>query len=66
MNTKRKGTAVAKKGEADKVVVTSIRLDTDTHERFKVYAAAQRRSLSNQLRVLIDEAVAAHDQEKAA
>lgn len=66
MNTKRKGTAVAKKGEADKVVVTSIRLDMDTHERFKVYAAAQRRSLSNQLRVLIDEAVAAHDQEKAA
>jgi predicted DNA-binding protein len=48
------------------MIVTSIRMDTATHERFKVYAAAQRRSLSNQLRILIEEAVNEYEREEAA
>lgn len=63
---KRKGTRGDGKGDTAKVVVTSIRLDSDTHERFKVYAASQRRSLSNQIRVLIEDAIDTHDERAAA
>lgn len=67
MNTKRKGTGGTERGqEQAKLVVTSIRLDSATHSRLKDYAHFERRSVSGQLRKLIDDAVAAHEQEQAA
>jgi hypothetical protein len=67
VDTKRKGTTEARKGTAavkDYVVVS--RLDEDTHRRFKVYAAAQNRSISKQIRTLIQDVVSAHEEEAAA
>lgn len=67
MSTKRKGTGGSKKGEAtvkDFVVVS--RLDEETHRRFKVYAEAQDRSISKQIRFLIKDAIDAHEEEAAA
>lgn len=67
VNTKRKGTAPGEKVTADiKDFVVVSRLDADTHRRFKVYAAAQNRSVSKQIRALIQDAVAAHEEEPAA
>lgn len=47
-------------------IVTSIRLSHDEHEALKALAASQHRSLSGQLRALIEQAVAADPDSKAA
>lgn len=64
MNTKRKGPGAGEKADAATVVVVS-RLSPNTHQRFKVYAEAQRRSVSKQIRVLIEDAIDTEGEEAA-
>lgn len=67
MSAKRKGTRAAVGGtSATKDYVVVSRLDADTHRRFKVYAETQRRSLSKQIRVLIEDAIETYEREEAA
>lgn len=65
VGTKHKGTKSDEKRDAATVVVVS-RVTPTTHAQFKTYAAAQRRSLSKQIRVLIEDAITAHEEEEAA
>lgn len=68
MSTKRKGTGGSKKGTTASVkdVVVVSRISEDTAQRFRVYADAQARSISKQIRFLIEDAINAEEEEKAA
>jgi predicted DNA-binding protein len=44
-------------------IVTSLRLDRETHARLVDYAQSQHRTLSQQLRKIIDELLAAADRD---
>lgn len=48
------------------IAVTSIRIERDQLEAFKRVCEANRRSVSAQLRWLIDESIRLHEQEQAA
>jgi hypothetical protein len=51
----------------DPATITVVsRLTPATHELFKEYAYTQRRSISKQIRVLIEDAVGTEEEEKAA
>jgi hypothetical protein len=48
------------------LAVTSVRIERDTLDRFKAMADAHRRSVSQELRWLIDRALADHEEARAA
>lgn len=47
------------------LAVTSVRIERDKLERFRELAAANRRSVSQELRWLIDRAIAERQQQEA-
>ena len=47
------------------VAVTSVRIEQDKLDAFRKVAEAERRSVSQQLRYLIDRAIEEHDAESA-
>lgn len=47
------------------IAVTSVRIEREKLDSLKVIAAGERRSVSQQLRWLIDQAIAEADAEKA-
>lgn len=61
MSTKRK-TKRAIQRDTDEVI-TSIRIPRETHERFRAYAVSRQRTVSGELRLLIDQSL---EQERAA
>jgi hypothetical protein len=48
------------------IAVTSVRIERDKLERFREVAEANRRSVSQELRWLIDRAIETHDQKPEA
>jgi hypothetical protein len=49
-----------------KLTVTSVRIEQDDLDRFKLVAAAQQRTVSQQLRYMIRQANTTFEREKAA
>lgn len=45
-----------RKGNRNREIVTSLRLNKEEHDKLKRLAATERRSLANQLRHLLDQA----------
>ena len=60
------GSATTSSGQSPRLAVTSVKIEVDKLDAFKQIAAANRRSMSQELRWLIDRHIEAAELERAA